>query len=87
VGVEATPVLAHVTRDAGVARLVHVSTAGVYDRSPNVGDLAEDGPLLHEGSGDYADTKNATDPSTQRPAAVPSQHLGVRPASTAIVEA
>ena len=61
VGVEGTPVLARAARDAGVARLVHVSTAGVYDRSAGVGDIAEDGALLPEGSGDYADTKNATD--------------------------
>ena len=31
VGVEGTPVFARAARDAGVARLVHVSTAGVYD--------------------------------------------------------
>ena len=61
VGVEGTPVLARAARDAGVARFVHVSTAGVYDRSAGVGDVAEDGALLPEGSGDYPDTKNATD--------------------------
>src|SRR3712207_6194443 len=61
VGVGGTPVLARAARDAGVAWLVHVSTAGVYDRSAGVGDIAEDGALLPEGSGDYPDTKNATD--------------------------
>jgi len=61
VGVEGTLVLARAAREAGVARLVHVSTAGVYDRSAGVGDVAEDGALLPEGSGAYADTKNATD--------------------------
>jgi nucleoside-diphosphate-sugar epimerase len=61
VGVAGTAVLARAARDAGVARLVHVSTAGVYDRSAGVGDVAEDGALLPEGSGDYPDTKNATD--------------------------
>ncbi len=61
VAVEGTPVLARAARDAGVARFVHLSTAGVYDRSPGVGDVAEDGALLPEGSGDYPDTKNATD--------------------------
>ncbi len=61
VGAEGTPVLARAARDAGVARLVHVSTAGVYDRSAGMGDLAEDGALLPEGSGAYPDTKNATD--------------------------
>lgn len=61
VGVEGTPVLARAARDAGAARLVHLSTAGVYDRSPGAGDVAEDSALLPEGSGDYPDTKNATD--------------------------
>ncbi|MEJ5914509.1 NAD-dependent epimerase/dehydratase family protein [Pseudokineococcus sp. 1T1Z-3] len=61
VAVVGTPVIARAARDAGVTRLVHVSTAGVYDRSDGVGDVAEDGPLLPEGSGDYPDTKNATD--------------------------
>ncbi len=66
VGVEGTPVLARVARDAGVARLVHVSTAGVYDRSPGLGDVAEDAALLPGGSGDYPDTKNATDAALAR---------------------
>ncbi len=56
VAVEGTPALARAARDAGVARLVHVSTAGVYDRSAGVGDVAEDGALLPDGSDDYADT-------------------------------
>jgi nucleoside-diphosphate-sugar epimerase len=61
VGVEGTLVVARAARDAGVARLVHVSTAGVYDRSAGSGDVAEDGALLPEGSGAYPDTKNAAD--------------------------
>jgi 2-alkyl-3-oxoalkanoate reductase len=61
VGVEGTALFARAARDAGVARLVHVSTAGVYNRSDGVGDVAEDAALLPEGSGDYPDTKNATD--------------------------
>jgi nucleoside-diphosphate-sugar epimerase len=61
VAVEGTPALARAARDAGVAVLVHVSTTGVYDRSAGAGDVAEDGALAPEGSGDYADTKNATD--------------------------
>lgn len=61
VGAEATPAFARIARDNGVARLVHVSTAGVYDRSPGIGDVAEDGALLPDGSGDYPDTKNAAD--------------------------
>jgi nucleoside-diphosphate-sugar epimerase len=61
VGVEGTQVLARAARDAGVALLVHVSTSGVYDRSADIGDIAEDGALLPEGSGAYPDTKNAAD--------------------------
>ncbi|MCA0145394.1 NAD(P)-dependent oxidoreductase [Blastococcus sp. LR1] len=61
VGAEGTPVLARAARDAGVSRLVHVSTAGVYDRSAGIGDVVEDSALLPEGSGAYPDTKNATD--------------------------
>ncbi|WP_346773871.1 NAD(P)H-binding protein [Rhodococcus sp. X156] len=61
VGVEGTALLARAARDAGAARFVHMSTAGVYDRSAGVGDVAEDGALLPEGSGDYPDTKNAAD--------------------------
>ena len=61
VGVDDTQVLARSARDAGVGRLVHVSTSGVYDRSADIGDIAEDGALLPEGSGSYPDTKNAAD--------------------------
>ncbi|WP_116451639.1 NAD-dependent epimerase/dehydratase family protein [Blastococcus litoris] len=66
VGVEGTTTFARAARDAGVGLLVHVSTAGVYDRSAGVGDLAEDGALLPDGSGDYPDTKNAADAELAR---------------------
>ena len=56
VGVEGTRTLALAARDAGVERLVHVSTAGVYDRSPGVGDVDESAPLV----GDDAHTYNLT---------------------------
>jgi nucleoside-diphosphate-sugar epimerase len=93
VGVEDTPVLARAARDAGVARLVHVSTVGVYDLSADVGDVAEDGALLPEGSGDYTVTKNATDASlaqvggsrpcwsARRPSWAPG-HVGLEHAAT-----
>ncbi len=61
IGVEGTPVLARAARDAGVARLVHVSTAAVYDRSPAAGDVHEDSPLVGDDGGDYAVTKRDTD--------------------------
>ena len=61
IGVEGTPVLARAARDAGVPRLVHVSTAAVYDRSPGVGDVDEDSPLVADDANDYAVTKRDTD--------------------------
>jgi 2-alkyl-3-oxoalkanoate reductase len=61
IGVEGTPVLARAARDAGVERLVHVSTAGVYDRSPGVGDVDESGTLVGDDDNAYAVTKRDTD--------------------------
>lgn len=61
IAVEGTPVLARAARDAGVVRLVHVSTAAVYDRSPEAGDVDEDSALVGEDGGDYPVTKLATD--------------------------
>ncbi len=61
IGVEGTPVLARAARDAGVARLVHISTAAVYDRSPGVGDVDEASPLVTDDANDYAVTKRDTD--------------------------
>jgi 2-alkyl-3-oxoalkanoate reductase len=56
VGVDGTRTLAQASRDAGVERLVHISTAGVYDRSPGVGDVDESSRLV----GDDAHTYNLT---------------------------
>ncbi|MGA5461639.1 NAD-dependent epimerase/dehydratase family protein [Mycobacterium sp. NPDC050041] len=61
VGVEGTPVIARAARDAGVGRLVHMSTAGVYDRSPGVGDVDESAALVGDDMGDYPVTKRDTD--------------------------
>jgi nucleoside-diphosphate-sugar epimerase len=61
VAVEGTPVIARAAREAGVARLVHVSTAAVYDRSPGVGDVDEASPLVADDDSDYAVTKRDTD--------------------------
>ena len=41
--------------------LVHVSTAAVYDRSPGVGDVDEESPLVDDDANDYAVTKRDTD--------------------------
>jgi nucleoside-diphosphate-sugar epimerase len=61
VAVEGTPVLARAARDAGVDRLVHISTAAVYDRSPAAGDVDEASPLVADDADDYAVTKRDTD--------------------------
>jgi nucleoside-diphosphate-sugar epimerase len=61
VAVEGTPVLARAARDAGVHRLVHISTAAVYDRSPGVGDVDEASRLVADDDSAYAVTKRDTD--------------------------
>lgn len=61
IAVQGTPVLARAARDAGVARLVHFSTAGVYDRSPGAGDVDEASPLVADDAHAYAVTKRDTD--------------------------
>jgi len=61
VAVEGTPVLARAARDAGVLRLVHISTAAVYERSPGAGDVDEGSPLVADDANAYAVTKRDTD--------------------------
>ena len=60
-GVEATESFARAAADAGVDRLVHVSTAAVYDRSPAAGDVDESATLVEDDANDYAVTKRDTD--------------------------
>ncbi|CAI9415830.1 NAD-dependent epimerase/dehydratase family protein [Nocardioides sp. T2.26MG-1] len=61
VGVEATATFARAAAASGVERLVHVSTAAVYDRSPGVGDVDESAALVTDDANDYAVTKRDTD--------------------------
>ena len=61
IGVEGTAAFARVAAAAGVERIVHVSTAAVYDRSPGVGDVDEESALVPDDAGDYAVTKRDTD--------------------------
>lgn len=61
IGVEGTATVARAAADAGVERLVHISTAAVYDRSPGVGDVDESSPLVPDDAGDYAVTKRDAD--------------------------
>ncbi len=61
IGVEATSVIARAAVDAGVDRLVHISTAAVYDRSPGMGDVDESSALVADDAGDYPVTKRDAD--------------------------
>lgn len=61
VAVQGTPVLARAARDAGVPRLVHISTSSVYHRSPGPGDVDESSPLVDDSANDYPVTKRDTD--------------------------
>jgi nucleoside-diphosphate-sugar epimerase len=61
IGVEGTLGLARTAASASVERLIHISTAAVYDRSPGVGDVDESSPLVGDDAGDYAVTKRDTD--------------------------
>jgi 2-alkyl-3-oxoalkanoate reductase len=61
IAVKGTPVFARAARDAGVERLVHISTAAVYDRSPGAGDVDEASPLVADDANAYAVTKRDTD--------------------------
>ena len=61
VGVDGTLTIASAAKAAGADRHVHVSTSGVYDRSPGVGDVDEDGALVGDDGGDYAVVKRDVD--------------------------
>lgn len=61
VAVDGTPVLARTARDAGVSRLVHISTSSVYDRSPGGHNIDEASPLVDDDADDYSRTKRDTD--------------------------
>jgi anti-anti-sigma factor len=61
VGVQGTAELARIAASAGVRRMIHISTAAVYDRSPGVGDVHESSALVADDADDYAVTKRDTD--------------------------
>jgi nucleoside-diphosphate-sugar epimerase len=61
VAVVGTPALARAAAAAGVERLIHISTAAVYDRSPGVEDIDEASALVDDDANDYAVTKRDTD--------------------------
>jgi nucleoside-diphosphate-sugar epimerase len=61
IAVEGTPVFARAAASAGVERLIHISTAAVYDRSPGIGDVEESSALVADDANDYSVTKRDTD--------------------------
>jgi nucleoside-diphosphate-sugar epimerase len=61
IGVAGTLVLARAAASAGIERLIHISTAAVYDRSPEIGDVDESSALVGDDANDYAVTKRDTD--------------------------
>ena len=61
VGHDGTLAIARAAVAAGVGRLVHVSTAAVYDRRPGLGDVDEHGDLAADDAGDYPVIKRDVD--------------------------
>ncbi len=59
--VEGTLTLATAAIDAGVDRLVHVSTTAVYSLTPDRGDVDETAPYVDDDSSPYAVTKRDAD--------------------------
>jgi nucleoside-diphosphate-sugar epimerase len=61
IGVEGTLVVACAAALAGVRRLIHISTAAVYDRSPGSHNVEETSALVGDDAGDYPVTKRDAD--------------------------
>ncbi len=66
VGLDGTVTIASAATDAGVPLIVHVSTAGVYDRSPGIGDIDESGALVPDDADDYGVVKRDIDAALAR---------------------
>lgn len=61
VGVEGTTAFVRAAVQAAVAMHVHLSTAAVYDRAPEMGDVDESSPLVGDDAGPYPVTKRDLD--------------------------
>ncbi len=61
IGVGGTQVVARAAADAGVGRVVHISTAAVYRRKDGVGDVDESSELVGEDADAYSVTKRDAD--------------------------
>ena len=61
IGLDGTIAIASAAGDAGVPLIVHISTAGVYDRSPGTGDVFEDSAYVPDDANDYSVIKRDLD--------------------------
>lgn len=66
VGLDGTLTIAEAAVDAGVPLLVHVSTAGVYDRGPAAGDVTEESALVTDDADAYGAVKRDVDDALSR---------------------
>ena len=66
IGLDGTLAIAEAAGDAGVPLIVHISTAGVYDRSPETGDVTEDSALVSDDANDYSVIKRDIDEALGR---------------------
>ena len=66
IGLDGTLAIAEAAGDAGVPLIVHISTAGVYDRSPGTGDVTEDSALVSDDANDYSVIKRDIDAALAR---------------------
>lgn len=66
IGLDGTLAIASAAGDAGVPLIVHISTAGVYDRSPGTGDVTEDSAYVSDDSNAYGVIKRDLDEALAR---------------------
>ena len=66
IGLDGTLAIAAAAGDAGVPLIVHISTAGVYDRSPGTGDVTEESAYVSDDAGDYSVIKRDIDEALGR---------------------
>jgi nucleoside-diphosphate-sugar epimerase len=66
IGLDGTLAIASAAGDAGVPLVVHISTAGVYDRSPGTGDVTEESAYVPDDSNAYGVIKRDLDEALAR---------------------
>ncbi|MCF6378012.1 NAD(P)-dependent oxidoreductase [Nocardioides KLBMP 9356] len=66
IGLDGTLTIASAAGDAGVPLVVHISTAGVYARTPEVGDVTEESDYVPDDANDYSVIKRDIDEALAR---------------------